>query len=793
MGETELKLEVSLIPSQNISNTINSGYDFDRIIFDLDNKIDLLSSQADVADYLISIGSGVLCGALDILWTGEFDLARGRELGSNTIDTFVKQTAKLLGCKDDDIKNCVKFLEEKFPIPSDGNTPDFGGGLQHHLRDFAHHPTVIGLMFSLLTQFTYKSYGTDTKGTFIVVDVPESSRTFIGKDTAEKIIYGTIIWFFHLVSDMAGSKSTAGISGGTGIPGPILSMAKELAALPLFKDIRVQDKSLSQFISKIFNGTLFAQYDEKGKIIKETVVKFDLRGELGMMEELGRQAIPVIANESIVRTFYFIRRLAVEIRDKKISSEKGAIDWKKVRPVNSPTLTRMLTIATGVFTSLDVADAIITQKYFVAVNYIGVGRFAVALENEAVWALKRRNIGRIKEMYNNLKRFTYTHTDQKIYERMQKDMNTNKLGLTEEQTEILYNLEYYKVLNDISSTKLPVGSEAIIELKTEWLKEWKTYMSNGYASFLQSENAVLSWYEKEDLLKKIEKNNPTETWFRLVLLEAMLFEPYYPLSLEKDKKGNEIPSKKYKNINTPLAGYKKSEGNRYLEEQFSCKYCSKGYIKRLRKCYDKVLRELNEVLKTALTSFVITAGVTIATVATAGAFAPTIAVALVGSNFAGLSGAALTSACLAYIGGGAIAAGGLGMAGGTMAIVGGGAILGLGVGAGVGGITGSISLMGKKNTILQSAKLLVSVREIFLNDEQDLAYSNSVYEQYVNNIKSIEKNLVDLKLKADTADSKEKKLLKAEIKNAEESVNAMKIAMKSMKKFISSYEIGMNS
>ena len=793
MRETELKVEVSLISSQNISNTINSEYDFDRIIFDLNNKIDLLSSQADAADYLISIGSGLLCGVLDILWTGEFDLARGRELGSNAIDTFVKQTAKLLGCKDDDIKNCVRFLEDKFPIPSDGNTPDFGGGLQHHLRDFAHHPTVIGLIFSLLTQFTYKSYGTDTMGTFIVVDVSESSRVFIGKDTAEKIIYGTIIWFFHLVSDMAGSKSTAGISGGTGIPGPILSMAKELAALPFFKDIRVQDKSLSQFISKIFNGTLFAQYDENGKIIKETVVKFDLRGELGLMAELGRQAIPVIANESIVRTFYFIRRLAMEIRDKKISPEKCAIDWKRVRPVNSPTLTRMLTIATGVFTSLDVADAIITQKYFVAVNYIGVGRFAVALENEAVWALKRRNIGRIKEMYNNLKRLTYTHTDQKIYERMQKDMNTDKLGLTEEQTEILYNLEYYKVLNDISSTKLPVGSEAIIELKTEWLKEWKTYMSNGYASFLQSENAVLNWYEKKDLLKKIEKNNPSETWFRLVLLEAMLFEPYYPLSLEKDKKGNEIPSKKYKNINTPLAGYKKSEGDRYLEEQFSCKYCGKEYIKRLRKCYDKVLRELNEVLKTALTSIVITAGVTIATVATAGAFAPTIAVALVGSNFAGLSGAALTSACLAYIGGGAIAAGGLGMAGGTMAIVGGGAILGLGVGASVGGITGSISLMGKKNTILQSAKLLVSVREIFLNDEQDLAYSNSVYEQYVNNIRSIEKNLVDLKLKADTADSKEKKLLKAEIKKAEESVDAMKIAMKSMKKFISSYEIGMNS
>lgn len=126
------------------------------------------------------------------------------------------------------------------------------------------------------------------------------------------------------------------------------------------------------------------------------------------------------------------------------------------------------------------------------------------------------------------------------------------------------------------------------------------------------------------------------------------------------------------------------------------------------------------------------------------------------------------------------------MAGGTAVIVGGGAILGLGVG----GITRSVSLMGKKNTILQSAKLMVSVREIFLNDEHDLEYSNTVYEQYVNNIMKIEKDLVEMRLKAENSDAKEKKRFKAEIKSAEDSVNAMKIAMKSMNKFISSYEIG---
>ena len=192
-------------------------------------------------------------------------------------------------------------------------------------------------------------------------------------------------------------------------------------------------------------------------------------------------------------------------------------------------------------------------------------------------------------------------------------------------------------------------------------------------------------------MKKIEESEPEGIWFRLVLLEAMLFEPYYPLSLEQDKKGNDIPSKKYQKLQNVVCEYgRKQAGDSYLEMMFSeYDYYQAGYVKRLRKCYEKVLRELNEVLKTALTSLAITAGVAIAVIVAAGAFAPAIAVALVGSNFAGLSGAALTSACLAYLGGGAIAVGGSGMAGGTMVIVGGGAILGVGMGAGVGGAVGA--------------------------------------------------------------------------------------------------------
>ena len=39
----------------------------------------------------------------------------------------------------------------------------------------------------------------------------------------------------------------------------------------------------------------------------------------------------------------------------------------------------MLTISSAVFSTIDIAEAVISQKYFVSVNYVGVGRFAVAI------------------------------------------------------------------------------------------------------------------------------------------------------------------------------------------------------------------------------------------------------------------------------------------------------------------------------------------------------------------------------------------------------------------------------
>ena len=570
MTKEDFEINYELIPYEGIVESNDS--DFDKIIFDLDEEIDLLSSQADKLDYLIAIASGLTCALLDILWVGEFDLNQGREIASDKVDSFVKKIAEIVeGKKFENLNDAVKSLEKRFPIPSDGNTPDFGGGLQHHLRDFAHHPTLVGLACSILTQFTEKSYGTNEIGLFKVVDIPEKSKLAIGKTIPEKIFFGTITWFFHLVSDIAGSSGTAGISGGTGIPGPILSLAKEISVIPLFKNLNVDDMSVNKFISKLFNGTLFMQRDDAGNIIKESIIKFDFRGELGLLLELGKQAIPVIANECMVRSFYFIRRLAIAMKENNIRTinDMKKIDWKVVKPSNNPTINRMLTISTGVFSAIDIGEAILTKKDFLAVNLVGIGRFAIAIYSDVSWGLKARKVKKIQEAYKKINKQTYRNVTVDTFTKEGSKMNP--LGLSMEQTEILYNIEYYKVLNDIESTNIPIGKENIKKLKNEWLQEWKKNISDGFESFTQVFSAKIHWYSMEELQERIYTLNPSKTWYRLILLEALLFEPYYTLRIEKDRKGNDIPSQKYKDLNNFINGFKKSEGERFLNNNFTGK------------------------------------------------------------------------------------------------------------------------------------------------------------------------------------------------------------------------------
>lgn len=390
----------------NLSDIETCMSENQNIIDSLNSEIDKLTNHADGIDYTIAVASGIISGLIDSFFVGEFSLDKGTQWGKEKVYSFVKDVAKRKGYNGDSMSGAVKFLEDKYPIPADSATNIFGGGTQHHLRDFAHHPTPVGLLFSMLTQFTGKVFGTNTQGAFIIKDVPNTD--LIGKDLPSKLAIGFTNWIFHMVSDIAASSGSI-VKGkyGTGLPGPFVSLLKEISTLPFFSH-QQNNNDFCVWIGKLFNGTLLSKRGDDGKIIPESVIKFDLRAELGVLHELGKQAIPVIINECIVRTSYFARRLVMEFKSKEINSFHDfifTIDWKNTLPFNNRTITRMMTIASGTFVAIDVADAAIRSgiksggkpatfltNMILRINFVGIGRFAVAIGTDVYMGYKREKV-----------------------------------------------------------------------------------------------------------------------------------------------------------------------------------------------------------------------------------------------------------------------------------------------------------------------------------------------------------------------------------------------------------------
>ena len=432
-GDDDLEVEFEILQQDELSISLDGDNfwldnDIEQIkgkIAKLDKQIDIYTNDADKLDNAIAAASGLLCGLIDSFFIGEFSFEEGMNITNEKMEEKIIGLAKKHGWEgikkgerkgQTPLDAAITFLEKKFVpdkktglrehfMPSDSLENVFGGSRQHHLRDFAHHHSFIGLFFSILTQFTGRAYGTDTHGVFMSVAVP---KEMIGTDLKRKWAIAVTDWALHLVSDMHGSSATAGL--GTGIPGPIVSLLKAISALPIWgtkphvPGEKPNPNSLSLFTAKLYNGTLLAKKDENGNLIP---VKIDLRGEKAISQQLGKQAVPVIINDVLVRVFYFIRRLYMALKDNGIHSWNDIVNlnWRKIVPVNNRTINHMMLVASGTFVAVDLGDAAIRsaikcggswQKFLaelvLRINYPGIGRFIIALGTEGRMELRRSKL-----------------------------------------------------------------------------------------------------------------------------------------------------------------------------------------------------------------------------------------------------------------------------------------------------------------------------------------------------------------------------------------------------------------
>lgn len=388
--------------------------DIDAELERVNKELNRYTSHADAADYAFAVTSGIMAGALDAIYVGETTITKeGLGLSHKQVNHFIQEYAKAHGIDKERLKDVIKGLEEKYKVEQDNvwkGTIDSITPSNHHLADLAHHPTPIGLLSAILVRFlrvgTFVNKNGEWSFKFVQTNVDDLIDTIVpavltgmlnwlvaigekqyeeenGEQVPEIIskmshlVASTPIlieiakcadnWFGHLVSDMGGSSSAK--HGGMGIPGIFLSMLHEISSLPVLKDTG---------LPAIINDLYVNQ-------------KMDLRHEIALGKEVGKQAVPVIFNELFVRVGFFFSHLCYEIGSKGL---KG-IDWNNVIPFRNRTINRMITISSMTFTVADTADAAVhaalasggesvlfATNFVKRFNFVGAGRAAIAIVSE---------------------------------------------------------------------------------------------------------------------------------------------------------------------------------------------------------------------------------------------------------------------------------------------------------------------------------------------------------------------------------------------------------------------------
>ncbi|WEV47057.1 hypothetical protein OZX62_01820 [Bifidobacterium sp. ESL0690] len=727
-------------------------------------------------EYGLAAACGVLSAALDSVFVGSFSLDSAESWGSEQINKFVEFVAEAdQDYQGHNLEEAIRSLENEHHFTGDKATAEFGGGLQHHLRDFSHHFGLDGLAFSLLTQFTGRVYGTDTQGVFQATKIVDD-KGLIGKTFQEKIFNGTVNWFLHMVSDMAGSSSNPG--EGTGIPGPILSVLKDISTLPIFKDAKADSLDFRKLISKLFNGTLLGTINEQGR--KEPR-RLDFRGEFGVAHELGKQAIPVVLNIGLVRVCYVLRRFYEEIKNRKINDfkELSQLEISDILPRQDSVLIRMDTIASATFELLDVTDASIRtvlenglhadaaqylKSFVVRINFAGVTYLTISIVTDA-----KRVLGN----HNEEKKQRQKERDEEYAKNEEREFAA--FTLTREQMSILYSLERCTVKADIEHTKNAQKRNA----KESWLREWQGKLAKEF-----------SLYDEDEMYRRVNSQvkHTNEEWIHVVALEAALFTPYADLGVHTNNKKRSSAGNRHDRHNGKL-----SFDNTYLDDIWcvKCPVMHEQECSRLKKTFEKYKNIVSgsnkhKAIEVAGTVALISIGGGAALIF-APVIAPAVAAYTAGSAVAGLSGAALTSASLAALGGGSLAAGGLGMAGGTAVIAGGGAVLGM-LGAG-GSLTAASMVMGSSDTYIldECSKLLTVCKEILFVTQERRRVITELQVQLTVEIHQLESYFEVVSQLSEQGNQQKKpkqKIDKATIKKVKNSLRYLKKTAKELQKLL---------
>lgn len=459
----------------------------------LNQELERYTNYAQKEDYVYAVAIGIIFGALDsFLFSDTTIVNNDISLSHKQVNNFIQEYAKIRGIEEDRLKDCISELEEMFKVAQDNiwKCEKIGvSAKNHHLADLAHHPTPLGLVSSIVVQFlrvgTFVNKDGDFHFVFIKTSKEELSEIIIPafltgflnwlvmieknkieEETDIKIpkaisrlahtISSTPIlveivkcadnWFGHLVSDMGGSKNTAG--GGMGIPGVFVSLLQELCIIP-----GINKTCLPQIVNDLY--------------VKQ---KIDLRHELTYVDNIKIQAIPVILNEVFVRASYMFVNLGRELSIKK---DIAKVNWNLAIPFNNRTVDRMIAVSIMTFNMVDTGDAalraaiesggnfvLFSGRFVARYNYVGAGRAALAIVKEVSNEVKETQLIHEKMLLMGVKAEIFMRQLQKFKEQLEEKVSNY---LVEDIEEFIEGFDYINEGFSSNNSDLVIKGNVVIQ------------------------------------------------------------------------------------------------------------------------------------------------------------------------------------------------------------------------------------------------------------------------------------------------------------------------------------------
>ena len=313
-----------------------------RIETDFEEKCD-----CDRWDYAIAACCGTLAGLVDAFLVGVPKDSLLGGLSDKAADQAVERFAKVLGWKGptesaDPTRGAIGFLERKFRINYDHRHGGDVGGLfemsasSHHIKSLAHSPSPIGLLFSVLDQFTgHASFVAG--GQLIRI---RSDFTLEGSNLSSKLFAAFVNWIGHILSDVAGASGSKG--RGSGVPIPFFELL-QFANVGSFGEDK---QTLAELAVEMFEGGYDARFG-------------------------AALAVPVLVNELCIRILWAVKRRYYH-----------GYNWSDCKPsAKQPSLRRMLVVGHGSLVLVDLADAAVRgggqpAVMLIHMNFVAWMRFA---------------------------------------------------------------------------------------------------------------------------------------------------------------------------------------------------------------------------------------------------------------------------------------------------------------------------------------------------------------------------------------------------------------------------------